>query len=160
MSIEVINLFIVDNNNLSVKGLRGYLTGRYGNNVAISSFYSCNSVLKKVDKDTNIIILTQNLTGENVRDVANSIKKINSKTKVIIFTNNVETGIAIDDYKIETSNQELKLKFAKQKISTAISTLFTYPFHYLNKELRVSKLFSLILITLAGIGIVLYFTAV
>ncbi|MBC7863698.1 MAG: hypothetical protein IAF38_12035, partial [Bacteroidia bacterium] len=49
MSTQSLNLFIVDDNQLMVTGLRNYLTNKFGEHINISTFYTGESALKKVD---------------------------------------------------------------------------------------------------------------
>ena len=156
MNAPTLNLFIVDDDSTMVKELRSYLSLRFGSSLAISSFYNGESALRKVDKNTSIVILDYNLKGENGSGMLKSIKKINPKTKVIMLTSNENIGIAIDSFRKGASNYVLKGNNAGRKIAALIYRSITYPVRVIVKELRVSKLLAIFLLTFTTMGIAVY----
>jgi len=56
METQGMNLFIVDDNRLMVNDLKHYLQNRFGVSIKVSTFDDGESCLKKIDKETHILI--------------------------------------------------------------------------------------------------------
>ena len=148
-----LNLFIVDDDSVSVKGIRSYLTSRFGTSLNISSFYTGESALKKIDKDTNIVILDYNLKGENGNEVLKAIKKINPQTEVIMLTSNENIGVAIDSFRKGATDYVLKGRNAQRNIAAIVYNILAFPVRMMVKEFNVSKLLAIFLVTFISMGI-------
>ncbi len=157
MNTQKLNLFIVDDNQLTVTGLRNYLEMKFGAYLNISTFLSGESVLKKIDNETNIVILDYYLPGENGNAVLASIKKINPKTEVIMLTSNEDVGVAIDSFRMGASDFVIKGDKSWKKISSLVLNVITYPIRLLVKEFGFSKFFAIFILTFIIMGIGVYF---
>lgn len=158
MSNQKLNLFIVDDNKLMVSGLRNYLTTKFGSDLNISTFFTGESVLNKVDQDTNIVILDYFLGDENGNEVLKSIKKINPKTEVIMLSSNEDIGVAIDSFRKGATDVVVKGNDSMKKISALVYGIITYPIRILVKEFGVSKFLAIFLLTFIIMGIVVFIT--
>ena len=147
MNTQGLNLFIVDDNPLVVTGLRNYLDSRFGINLNISTFYSGKSALKKVDKDTGIVILDYYLDGENGNDVLKSIKEINPKTKVIMLSSNEDIAVAVESFRNGATDYVVKGARDWDKIISDVYKILTYPIVFIARELKISKLLAMILLS-------------
>ncbi len=156
MSAQGLNLFIVDDNPLMVTGLRNYLDKRFNNDLSISVFYTGASLLEKVDKDTNIVILDYYLEGENGNDILKAIKIINPETKVIMLSSNEEIGIAIDCFRKGATDYVVKGRKAWRKVASLVYSMITYPVRIMVKEFKVRKYLAIFLLTFIITGIIVY----
>jgi DNA-binding NarL/FixJ family response regulator len=158
MSPQGINLFIVDDNVLMVTGLRNFLNSKFGNSIKISTFLNGESAVKKIDANTNIVILDYFLPGENGNDVLVSIKKINPKTEVIMLTSNEDIGIAIDSFRKGATDYVIKGGKSWKKITSLVYNIVTYPVRILVREFGISKYLAIFLLTFVLLGIGVYTT--
>lgn len=156
MTTQGLNLFIVDDNLLSLTSLRDYLDIRFGKDLNISTFLSGAKALEKVDKNTGIVILDYDLKGENGNVVLQSIKKINPKTEVIMFSSNEEIGVAIDSLRKGASNYVVKDDTGRRKISNLVLNIITYPVRILVQEFGVTKFVAIFILTFVIMAVVVY----
>lgn len=153
MNNPVTNLFIVDSDKVMVSGLKQYLNDRFGKNLLISSFYTGESCLEKIDKNTDFVILAYYLNGSTGNDVLRSIKKINSKTEVIMLSSNENVGIAIDAFRSGAKDFIIKGQNDRKKIASRLQNIFMYPVRVLVKEFAISKYLAMFLLTFVTMGI-------
>jgi DNA-binding NtrC family response regulator len=99
MEKQGMNLFIVDDDKLVVSDLKIYLNFRFGNDINISTFTDGESCLKKIDKDTHIVILDYFLNGKTGVEILKLIKDINPKTEVIMMSSNEDVSLAIQSFR-------------------------------------------------------------
>jgi DNA-binding NtrC family response regulator len=95
MNGRKLNLFIVADNVLIVNGLRHYLLNRFGESIQVSNFYDRRSCLRKLNKETQIVVLDQKIAGREGQDTAKTIKKINPQTVVIMHSSNEEVAASV-----------------------------------------------------------------
>lgn len=158
MTTQGLNLFIVDDNALTLTDLRNYLNIRFGKDLNISTFLSGAGALEKLDENTGVVILDYDLEGENGNDILQSIKKINPKTEVIMFSSNEEIGVAIDSFRKGASNYVVKGAGGWRKISKLVLDVITYPVRILVQEFRVTKFVAIFLVTFAVMAVVVGLT--
>ena len=158
MKAQLLNLFIVDDDPLMLTGLRNFLDNKFGANINISTFSTGDSVLKKVDKSTNIVILDYYLEGKNGNEVLKSIKNINPKTEVIMLSSNEDIVIAIEAFRKGATDYVIKGEKAWNKISSLVYNIITYPIRVLVREFGISKYLAIFLLTFVIMGITVYFT--
>ena len=127
METQVLNLFIVDDNKLTANTLELYLKSRFGSGVCISTFYDGESCLKKIGKDTNIIILDYFMKDANGLEVLKLIKNINPKTEVIMLTSNEDVAVAVELFKAGAKDYVVKGIGAWKKIGNMINDAITKP---------------------------------
>lgn len=152
MSIQHNKLFIIDDNQLLVADLRIYLETTFGESLTISTFNSGESALKKVDHETNIVILDYHLPGENGNEILKSIKQINPKTEVIMLTSNEDVKTAINAFRNGATDYVIKGNKAEKKIGSLIYNILTYPIRILAREFGFSKYFAIFILTFISIG--------
>ncbi|MGZ4034358.1 MAG: response regulator [Bacteroidia bacterium] len=154
METQGTNLFIVDDNPTVASDLKNYLKNRFGNGIHISTFYDGDSCLKKVDKNTNIVILDYFLNGKNGNEVLKMIKKINPKTEVIMLSGNEDIAVAIEAFRKGATDFVIKGPGAWKKITKIVSYIVTAPIRILVREFGVSKFMAIFLMTFITMGIV------
>ncbi|MCW3075904.1 MAG: hypothetical protein JWO32_513 [Bacteroidetes bacterium] len=89
--MEKINLFIVADNALVANGLKHYLRNQFGD-INIFNFYDSRSCLKKIKKDTQVVVLDNVIHGRSGVETMRSIKTINPETEVIMHTSGEEVA--------------------------------------------------------------------
>jgi len=154
MKTQGLNLFIVDDNKSMVNALKQYLQSRFGVSLKISTFYDGESCLEKVDEDTHIVILDYQMTGKNGIEVLKLIKAINPKTEVIMLSSNNDIVLAIDSFRMGAADYVVKGTSSWRKITQLVNEIITDPIRRMVKEFRVSKFFSIFLLTFAIMAIV------
>lgn len=80
-----LNLFIVADNALVANGLKHYLQNKF-EDIQVTNFYDSRSCLKKINKQTQIVVIDQNINGKTAVDTLRSIKTINPETEVVLHT--------------------------------------------------------------------------
>ena len=153
MSTQHNKLFIIDDNQLLVADLRIFLESTFGESLTISTFNSGESALKKVDHETNIVILDYHLPGENGNEILKSIKQINPKTEVIMLTSNEDVKTAINAFRNGATDYVIKGVKAEKKIGSLIYNILAYPVRILAREFGVSKYVAIFILTFISVGI-------
>lgn len=156
MLTQGLNLFIVDDDKLLVADLKNYLKGRFGVSIKVSTFYDGESCLKKVDKDTHIVILDYFMDGKNGVDVLKSIKDINPETEVIMLSGNEDIAVAIESFRNGANDYVIKGMGAWKKISKLVGHIITAPIRLIVREFGVSKFVAIFLLTFITMGIVVF----
>lgn len=154
MVTDVLNLYIVDDNVSMVTALKHYLQKRFGHGLKISTFYSGESCLKKINKDTDIVILDYYLNGKNGLETLKSIKEINPETEVIMLSSNEDVAMAIESFKEGARDYIVKGPSAWKKLAALINNIFTAPIRIIVREFGVSKFTAIFLLTFITMGIV------
>jgi len=99
MKTQSLNLFIVDDNMVTVKELKDYLSNRFGEGIRILTFNNSKSCLEKIDENTNIVVLNNHIKDENNVDILKSIKETNPNTEIILLSENRDIVSAIGLYR-------------------------------------------------------------
>jgi DNA-binding NtrC family response regulator len=154
MEAQGLNLYIVDDNISMVTALKQYLQNRFGNGVNISTFYNGESCLKRVNKNTDIVVLDYYMDGKNGIETLKSIKEINPETEVIMLTSNEDIGMAIESYKEGASEYIVKGPSAWKRLTDVIGNIVTAPIRLLEREFGVSKFTAIFLMTFITMGII------
>jgi len=108
METQGINLFIVDDDKLMVTALKTFLQNRFGMSVKISTFNDGDSCLKKVNNETEIVILDYSMEGKNGLETLRSIKDINPKTEVIMLSGNEDVAVAVESFRMGAKDYVIK----------------------------------------------------
>ncbi|MBA3663078.1 MAG: response regulator [Bacteroidetes bacterium] len=156
MNTSALNLFIVDDNMLTVTDLKYYLQNRFGTGINISTFSDGDSCLKKVDKETNVVILDYFMEGKNGLETLKLIKDINPKTEVIMLSGNDDIGIAIDSFRLGATDYVTKGQGSLKKITKLVYYIITAPIRILGEEFGVSKFVAVLLTTFIALGIITF----
>lgn len=147
------NLFIVDDNKLMLESLKLFLHERFGKGLTISTFIDGDSCLKKVDKDTDIVILDYHMEGKDGLEVLRSIKEINPKTEVIMLSSNEDVALAIETFRSGAKEYVVKGVGAWNKISKLVNYIITKPIRMMVREFGVSKFLAVFLFVFFVMGI-------
>ncbi len=156
METIVQNLFIVEENPLTATNLQNFLKKRFTNTLTITTFNDGQSLLKKVDNDTTIVIIDYDLKGENADKLLIDIKKINPKTEVILLSSDEEIGTAIDVYRngakviVPKNNDQFK------KILSVVYKILYYPVELTKRFFGLQELFAIFVVEIAYIGLVVF----
>ena len=99
MKPEKLNLFIVANNPLLVNGLRHHLEDRFGPSLNISNFYNGRSLLRRIDENTQVVVMDHLLQGRAGHEILKGIKAINPSIEVIMHSTDDEVIASIEAYR-------------------------------------------------------------
>lgn len=157
MQTQGLNLFIVDDNKSMVAGLKQYIQNKFGNSVNISTFYSGESCLEKVDKNTHIVILDYFLDEKNGLETLKEIKEINPDTEVIMLSSNDDIGLRIESFKVGATDYVIKGPSSWKKITMVIHHIITTPIRIIVREFGVSKFMAIFLMTFITMGLIVAF---
>jgi two-component system response regulator AtoC len=158
MEAKKINLFIVDDDKIIVTGLKYYLQNRFGESMQISTFYTGESCLEKINKETHIVILDYFLDGKDGIQTLKAIKVINPQTEVIMLTGNEDIAIAIESFRMGAKDYVVKGHSSWKKIASVVSRIITAPIRLLVEEFGVTKYMAIFLLTFVIMGIVVLCT--
>lgn len=106
--MEKLNLFIVADNALVVNGLKHYLRNQF-EDIEVTNFYDSRSCLKKINKQTQIVVIDQNINDKTGVDTLRSIKTINPETEVVVHTSREDVAAFLNLYykeKVHTLRQK------------------------------------------------------
>ncbi|HWY38737.1 MAG TPA: response regulator [Bacteroidia bacterium] len=156
METQGLNLFIVDDNVLTVTALKQYLQNRFGISINISTFNDGESCLERIDKETHVVILDYYMKGKNGLEVLKSIKDINPKTEVIMLSGNENMALAIESFRAGATDYIIKGSGSWKKITKLVTHIITEPIRLMVKEFRVSKYMAIFLLTFITLGIVCF----
>ena len=146
MNGEALNLFIVDDNKLSLLGLHESLKNHFGDALIISTFISGKSALECVNKNTSIVILDYLLEGENGNEILEAIKKINPKTEVIMLSSSENLVVAIESFRKGATDYVVKGGTAWGKLIPHVYHKITEPIRKMGREYGVKKFISIFII--------------
>lgn len=153
MKSQTLNLFIVDDDKLTVANLRIYLEGRFGTNLNISTFDSGAGAIQCVNQDTDIVILDYALPGENGNAVLKLIKTINPKTEVIMLSSNDNMAVAIESFRNGAADYVIKGEKDWKKITSLVYKIITYPVRMMVQEFGINKYIAMFLVTFVIMGV-------
>lgn len=157
METQGINLFIVDDNKIIATTLKKYLENKFGVSVKISTFNDGESCLKKVDKDTHIVILDYFIEGKNGLEILKLIKSKNKKTEVIMLSSNEDIALAIETFRAGAKDYVIKGQGSLKKITKLVNLIITEPIRIMVREFGVSKYMAAFFLTFVTMGIAVLF---
>jgi len=91
-----LNIFILSENALVVSGLRNYLSSRFNNAVSVHSFYDVKSMVKKVDFNTDVVIVDYLVEGQNGGEIIKAVKALAPDATGIYHTSQEEVAQRIE----------------------------------------------------------------
>jgi DNA-binding NtrC family response regulator len=138
MKTYVLNLLIVNDDKLKLTELKNYLDNRFGTSINIAVFQNNDSMLKKIEKYTNIVIVDY-LDEKNEKSFLRLIKEVNPKIEIILHSSNEDIGNAVERYGEGVTELEIKKKEERNKTTLMIYKIVAQPFLSIIKRLRVSK---------------------
>ncbi len=158
METQNLNLFIVDDNQLTAKGLKKYLSNFFGNNINISTFYSGESYLNS-GNHADIVVLDYFLNEEdknakNGLDVLKNIKSKNPETEVVMLSSCDETEVIEKSLKYGATVYVVKRDNAWQKISDIVSSSIIKPVRKFITEFSLPQYLMIFLAVFLSMAIV------
>ncbi len=156
MNNQGLNLFIVDDNPVVVIGLRNFLKSNFGTSLNISTFLTGESAIKKISKDTDIVILDYYLPDENGNEVLVKIKEINPKTEVIMLTSNQDVKAAVESFRNGANDYVIKGDKAFKKVIKLVYKALTDPIIRMGREFGFSKFVAIFLTSFIFVGLTVF----
>ncbi len=157
MNSQAIHLFIVDSNGLMVNKLKQYLYKKFSRNLNISTFYTIESCLEKMDERTNFVVIDYYSKREGRDEIIQSIKTINSKTEIITRCSNEDIGSIVEHLYKQTNNIVKKNSSPIKKIIPLISKMIPEPIRRIGKEYFLSKYLVIFFSIFILMGIIVFF---
>ena len=154
METQKQNLYILEENTLSSASLMNFLNKKFNQSLNISIYIDGESLLKKIDTETAIVILDYDLKGERTDKLLLDIKKINSDTEVIVLSSNEEIGTAIDAYRKGARSFVLKGKNDLKRIQSIVYRIIYYPVKIIQNFFGFKELVAIFIVEVLYIGIV------
>ncbi|MCE3225889.1 MAG: hypothetical protein K0S32_440 [Bacteroidetes bacterium] len=90
-----LNLYILSENALVVCGLKHYLEHRFGSRLKIFNFYNRKTCMRKINKQTSVVVVDQMFHGTDGAEVQRFIKNINPHVEVIMHSSGEEVASTI-----------------------------------------------------------------
>jgi DNA-binding NarL/FixJ family response regulator len=90
-----LNLYILSENALVVCGLKHYLEHRFGSRLKIFNFYNRKACMRKINKQTSVVVVDQIFHGTNGAEVQRFIKTINPHVEVIMHSSGEEVATTL-----------------------------------------------------------------
>lgn len=153
METQKQNLYILEENTLSSASLMNFLNKRFNDTLNISIFIDGESLLKKINADTAIVILDYDLKGEQTDKLLIDIKKINSTTEVIVLSSDDEIGTAIDAYRKGAKSFVVKGKNDLKRIRSLVYRIIYYPVKIIQRFFGFKELIAIFIVEVFYIGL-------
>lgn len=154
MSTNVINLFVVDDDESMLTLVKNHMTRKFGADVNITTFSSGETCLEHINYETHIVILDYYLKGENGLDILQLIKTINPHTEVIMLSNNEDMTAAIEAFKRGAKDYMIKDTSSLKKITEQIHKKID-KFKTVVTEPNMQKVAALFFLSFATLAIVI-----
>ena len=146
METQKQNLFLLEDNSTSSARIAAFLEKKYKDYLSITTFDNVNDLLKSINLDTVIVLLDDDLKGENGTIILQQIKKINANTEVIIFSSDDNVATAIDAYRKGAKSFVSKNKNTFFRIQTIISSIVYYPAIIIQRFFGLKELLSIFIV--------------
>lgn len=150
------HLYIVQDNPLEATNLMNFLKKRFNESLRISIFTDGESLLRKIDDQTAIVILDYDLKGERADKLLLDVKRINPSTEVIILSSDEEIGTAIDAYRKGAKSFVHKDTNGFRKIQAIVSRIVYYPVAIIQRFFGLKELFAIYVVEVIYIGLVVF----
>lgn len=150
------NLYILEDNSLSSASLKNFLNKRFNQTLNISIFIDGESLLKKIDAETAIVILDYDLKGERAEKLVLDIKLININTEVIVLSSDDEIGTAIDAFRKGAKSYVLKGKGDLKRIHSIVYRIMYYPVKIMQRFFGFKELVAIFIVEALCIGLVVF----
>jgi len=134
MNTQGMNLFIVDSDRPAVSKLEQSLYNRFGKSLNISTYYSGESCLQKIDATTDFVVLAYHLDGQNGNEILKSIKAINPKTEVIMLSSNDDVVAIVQSLREGATDYIVKDDKAWRRLVPYVYNAISEPIRRLGKE--------------------------
>lgn len=154
MTPNVINLFVVDDDESLLTLVKTHMIRKFGTDINITTFSSGESCLEHINYETHIVILDYDLKGENGLDILQLIKTINPHTEVIMLSNNEDMTAAIEAFKRGAKDYMIKDTGSLKKITEQIHKKAD-KFKKVVNEPNMQKIAALFFLSFATLAIVI-----
>lgn len=156
METQKLNLYVLEESALCSAYLMNFLNKRFNQTLNISIFIDGESLLKKIDDKTAIVVLDLDLKQESADQLLLQIKKINAATEVIILSSNDQEEIVVDAYSKGAKSFIMKGKNELKSIHTIVYKIIYYPAEIIQRFFGLRELLSIFIIEILYIGIAVF----
>ncbi|HTA26289.1 MAG TPA: response regulator [Bacteroidia bacterium] len=154
MTIQALNIFIVDDNKAAGIELKKYLWDKFGDRVEITAFTDGKSCLEEVESDTHLVIITCSPSDEKGLLILKSIKAASPATEVIMLVERESIVLAIESYKAGAKELVVKENGSEKKLSYLIRRIVMAPIRIIVKELGLSQRLAIFFMSFITVGII------
>ncbi|MCE3296123.1 MAG: hypothetical protein K0R65_1837 [Crocinitomicaceae bacterium] len=151
------NLYIVNPNEQMAVRLKQYLTGKFGSNLHTSTFHDGRECVNKVDKKTDIVILSDLPKDQQSLGFLKLIKSINHRTEVIILSKNEDVAQALESFIAGAKDYVLISKGAWSRVAKQVFRIAGSPARIIAEEFQISLFLAIFLLTFAVVGAIFSF---
>jgi DNA-binding NtrC family response regulator len=153
METQGMNLFIVDANEKTSKGLQQSLYNRFGKSLDISTFSSGESCLEKVDANTRFVVLAYFLESMNGNEILKKIKAINPKTEVVMMSSNTNAVDIIESLRGGATDYLVKGDTAWRRLVPYVYRAIAEPIRRFGNEYGAVAYMAMFLIAFASVSL-------
>ena len=148
------NVFIVIDNDLTLKEFSKHISENFGQRMNILSFKTMNETLTHLDENPDFVVLDNALKDENISEFQMRVKNNNPQVKVLMLTSNQEVGIALNEFFNQPINSIVNDKKLMKKIPSMVYRAAVFPIYLLTREFRINKFVAIFILTFVTVGIV------
>ncbi len=154
--MEKQNLYILEQNTLSSAVLMNFLEKRFSQSLNISLFMDGQSLLKKIDATTAIVILDYDLSEESADELFLAIKNKNKAIEIIMLSSDEEIGTAIDAYQKLPKSFVIKDKNDLNKIQSLLNRIIYFPVKIIQHFFGFKELLAIFIVEVLYIGLIVF----
>ena len=154
--MEKQNLYILEQNTLSSAVLMNFLEKRFSQSLNISLFMDGQSLLKKIDATTAIVILDYDLSEESADELFLAIKNKNKAIEIIMLSSDEEIGTAIDAYQKLPKSFVIKDKNDLNKIQSVLNRIIYFPVKIIQHFFGFKELLAIFIVEVLYISLIVF----
>jgi len=154
--MEKQNLYILEQNTLSSAVLMNFLEKRFSQSLNISLFMDGQSLLKKIDATTAIVILDYDLSEESADELFLAIKNKNKAIEIIMLSSDEEIGTAIDAYQKLPKSFVIKDKNDLNKIQSLLNRIIYFPVKIIQHFFGFKELLAIFIVEVLYISLIVF----
>lgn len=146
-------LFIVNPNRQIGARIKDYLKDRFGNRISASVF-SGKDCVRHVDKNTDLVVLTDLPKDKHSLGLLKLIKCRNWKTEVLILPKNEDVPRAIQHFFSGARDYIDKRKGTWTKLNSILEGVLIYPIRILAKQFKLSVGLTIFLLIFVSVAVI------
>jgi DNA-binding NtrC family response regulator len=157
MKTSETKLFIVNPDERIGARIKLYIKRRFGNRISASVFSDGKECVRHVDKDTDLVVLTDLPKDQHSLGILKLIKCMNWKTEVIILPRNEDAPRVIQQFVANARGYLAKRKESRNSFYRSIKQTFMGPARAISKQFKLPVGLSVFLLTFVCTAVILSF---
>ncbi|MGV3632388.1 MAG: response regulator [Bacteroidota bacterium] len=151
------NLFIVNPNEQMAARLKNYLANKFGNRLHTSIFNDGRECVDHIDKETDIVILSDLPKDQQSLGILKLIKSLNHRTEVIILSKNEDIAQALESFIAGAKDYVLIGRGAWSRVAGQVFKVISSPARIIAEEFQISLFLAIFLLTFVIMGAIVSF---